>query len=70
MKKLKEYRKKFNYSCQDMADKLEISKSFYWQIENGKRRLSYKTALEISRIFNLKPDDIFYEEEIRNFFNI
>lgn len=70
MKKLKEYRKKYNYSCQDMADKLKISKSFYWQIENDKRRLSYNTALKISKVFNVKPDDIFYEEEIRKSLNL
>lgn len=70
MEKLKEYRKKYNYSCQDMADKLQISKSFYWQIENNKRRLSYHTAVEISKIFRVKPDDIFYEEEIKQVFNL
>lgn len=70
MERLKEYRKKYNYSCQDMADKLQISKSFYWQIENNKRRLSYRTAIEISKVFNVKPDDIFYEEEIKRFFNL
>lgn len=70
MERLKEYRKKYNYSCQDMADKLKISKSFYWQIENGKRRLSYRTAVEISKIFNIKPDDIFYEEEIKQVLNL
>ena len=70
MNKLKEYRKKYNYSCQYMADKLQISKSFYWQIENNKRRLSYHTALKIAKIFNVKPDDIFYEDEIKNFLNL
>lgn len=62
MTKLEEYRTKNNYSCQDMADKLSISKSFYWQIEKGKRRLSYTTACKIAKIFNVKPDVIFYEE--------
>lgn len=70
MKKLKEYRVKNNYSCQDMANMLGISKSFYWQIENNKRRLSYNTAIKISKVFGLKPDDIFYEEEIKSFFKI
>ena len=62
MNKLQEYRIKNNYSCQDMANKLKISKSFYWQIENGKRRLSYETALNIAKIFKTKPDNIFYED--------
>lgn len=62
MNSLEKYRIQFNYSCQDMADKLGISKSFYWQIEKGKRRLSYDIAFKISRIFETKPDNIFYEE--------
>ena len=62
MNKLEEYRSKNNYSCQDMADKLNISKSFYWQIEKGKRRLSYITACKIAKIFNVKPDTLFYED--------
>lgn len=62
MNKLRQYRIKHNYSCQYMADKLEISKSFYWQIENGKRRLSYDTAVKIARVFKTKPDALFFEE--------
>ena len=62
MSKLQQYRMKYNYSCQDMADKLNISKSFYWQIENKKRRLSYEIAIRIANIFGTKPDNIFYEE--------
>lgn len=62
MNKLEEYRLKYNYSCQDMADKLNISKSFYWQLEKGKRRLSYDAACRIAEIFKVKPDVIFYEE--------
>lgn len=62
MNKLQEYRLTHNYSCQDMANKLNISKSFYWQIENNKRRLSYEIAVKIADIFNTRPDNIFYEE--------
>lgn len=62
MNKLQQYRKKYNYSCQDMADKLNISKSFYWQIENNKRRLSYDIAFKIAKIFKVKPDNLFYED--------
>lgn len=67
MNKLQEYRLMNNYSCQYMADQLNISKSFYWQIENKKRRLSYEFALKIANIFNTTPDEIFYEEyKIKN----
>lgn len=62
MEKLKQIRIKNHYSCQFMADNLNMSKSFYWQIENDKRRLSYDTAYRIARIFKTKPDAIFYDE--------
>lgn len=60
MKKLRELRKKEGYSIYDMASMLEITPSFYSQLENGKRRLFYDMAVELSRIFHLRPDDIFY----------
>lgn len=62
MEKLKKIRRKNNYTCQMMSEKLNISKPFYWQIENGKRRLSYEMAIKIAAIFNMRPDDIFYSE--------
>lgn len=62
MEKLKDLRYKYRYSCQYMANHLGMSKSYYWQIENDKRRLSYETAIKIATIFKTKPDVIFYEE--------
>ncbi len=54
-------RKKRNLSCEDMSKILGLSKSYYWQIENKKRRLFYDHAVKIARIFQMKPDDLFYE---------
>ncbi len=62
MKKLKELRKANHLTHQMMANALNISKPFYWQLENNKRRLSYNMAVKIATILNTKPDDIFYEE--------
>ena len=62
METLKNYRIKHNLSYKKMGDLLGISKTFYWQIENNKRRLSYERAIKIARIFNVSPDEIFYEE--------
>ena len=61
LRKLKELRKQYNLTTQDMANKLHISKPFYSQLENQNRRLTYDMAVRISEIFNMKPDDIFYE---------
>lgn len=60
--KLKELRMKVGFSDSDMAKILGISKTFYWQIENGKRKLKYSMAIRIAEIFGLKPDDLFYED--------
>ena len=60
--KLKELRKAHNLSSREMSEKLCISKAFYSQIENRTRRLSYDMAIKIANIFELKPDEIFYEE--------
>lgn len=62
MKYLKEIRLKEGLSMQEMANLLKISKTFYWQIETGNRRLSYGMAVKIADIFQMKPDDIFLEE--------
>lgn len=62
MDKLKELRKDKGYTLQQMGDMLNISKIYYWQIENNKRRLYYEMAVKIADIFNKKPDNIFYEE--------
>ena len=63
---LKELREEKGLSYEEMAEKLSISKSYYWQIEHKNRRLSYEMAKSIAEIFDLKPDDIFYDEYKNN----
>lgn len=62
MKKLKEIRLKEKLTYEQMAKKLNISKTYYWQIENKKRKLSYNMAIKIAKIFKTKPDNIFYND--------
>lgn len=63
-KKLRETRLKHHYTSKYMAEKLHISKPFYSQLENDKRKLTYDMAIKIAKIFNLKPDKLFYEEHV------
>ena len=63
--KLKKLRLKNNYTSKDIADILGISKPFYSQIENGRRRLTYDMAVRIASIFKMKPDELFYEDHKR-----
>lgn len=63
MDKLKKLRKESGLTVYDMAKKLGITASFYSQIENKKRRLFYDMAIKIARIFDEKPDNLFYSEK-------
>lgn len=62
---LKELRLKHKYKTIDMARMLKVSPSFYSQIENNNRTLTYEMAVKIALIFNKKPDKIFYDEFIK-----
>ena len=66
MEKLREHRTQKGYSHKVMAEHLGISKTYYWQIENDVRRLSYVMAIKISEVFKMKPDDLFYDELKKN----
>ncbi|MEH7122077.1 helix-turn-helix transcriptional regulator [Bacillus sp. JJ1773] len=59
LQKLKEFRLKEGLTYQQVADKVGISKEYYWMIENGKRRLSYELSVKIAKAFKTNPDDIF-----------
>ncbi len=59
--KLKILRKNKNLSYSQMAKELNLSTSYYWQIENKKKKLYYGLAIKIANYFHLKPDDIFYD---------
>ncbi len=60
--KLKELRLKKKYTVEDMGRLLNLSSSYYWQLENGTRNLYYDQAIKIAKVFNKKPDQIFFED--------
>lgn len=62
IEKLEKLRKEKGYTCKQMGEMLHLCTAFYWQIENGQRGLYYSTAKKIANIFNLKPDELFYDE--------
>ncbi len=65
MTKLKKIRIAKQMSCKDMSNILNISKSFYWQIESMQRRLAYDMAIKIAQIFNMTPDELFLEDYLK-----
>lgn len=64
LEKLKNMRESENLTYQQVADKVGISKEYYWMIENGKRRLTYELAVKIAQVFKSNPDYIFLESEL------
>ena len=64
LEKLKEIRTKQGLTYQEVANRVNISKEYYWMIENGKRRLSYDLAVKIAGVFDKSPDDIFLNNEL------
>lgn len=64
LQKLRNLRLKASLTNQEVADKVGISKEYYWMIENGKRKLSYKLAVKIAKVFHTNPDNIFLDTEL------
>jgi putative transcriptional regulator len=62
---LQKMRKDSRMTIEQMSNELNISKAFYWQIENGHRRLSYPMAVKIAKIFDNRPDSIFYDDAMK-----
>lgn len=60
MGKVKQLREERQYSCRVMAEKLGISRTYYWQLEHNQRGLSYEMAVRIAAIFQKLPDDLFF----------
>lgn len=59
--KLRALRLAKKLSYKELALKLGLSTSYYWQLENKKKNLYYETAKKIASYFKLKPDDIFFD---------
>jgi len=64
LEKLKHIRTTEGLTYQQVADKVGISKEYYWMIENGKRRLTYELAVKIAKVFKASPDYIFLDNKL------
>ena len=62
-KRLAKLRIRKGYTLVKLAKKLGITKQYLWDIEDGRRNLSYKMAYNISKILECSPDEIFLEDE-------
>ncbi|GAF12150.1 repressor protein [Bacillus sp. JCM 19046] len=64
--KLKKVRLENHMTLEQVAKEIHVSTPFYWQIENGKRGLSYELAVKIAHVFSMKPDELFLDEYASN----
>ncbi len=62
LKLFKACRETSDYKYSDIAKALGISKAYAWQICNGKRKLYYEQAMIIAALFNMTPDELFYQD--------
>ena len=66
IEQLKKVREQSKLTAAEVAEKVGITKGYYSMIENGKRGLSYTIAVKIADVFDMKPDEIFFEHEFTN----
>lgn len=61
---LKRIRKRMNMTQEELATKMEISRSYLSDIENGRKNLSIKTVKKLADSLGLSVNDLFNDETI------
>lgn len=60
--KIKDLREQFNYTQQDLAEKVKVSRQTIISLENGKYNPSIFLAYNIAKVFKLSIEDVFLFE--------
>ncbi len=63
-KRIRELREFQNYTREELAEKINISAKFLYEIEMGKKGFSAKTLYKISRALSVSSDYIMLGEEL------
>lgn len=66
MNRIKKLREEFKYTQQDLADRLDGSKSVIGLYENETRKPSMEVLIKLSEIFDCSIDYILCKTDIRN----
>lgn len=61
-KKLEEIRKSKKVTLQSLADSAGVTKQYMWDLEKGRRVLSYYMAYKIAIHLGTTPDELFLED--------
>ena len=56
---LKKLRKSYNFTQEQLAEKLNISRVNYTRYENGKVRPDYETLIAIADFYDISLDELF-----------
>lgn len=65
-KKLIAFRESENFSPEEMAKEIKVSKSMYYKIEQGTRNPSYNFIVKIKKRFPYIDANIFVSEEVKD----
>lgn len=61
--KLEEIREKFNYTQEELADKLGVSRQTMNSLENGKYNPSIQLAFRLAKFFDMSIESLFIFED-------
>ncbi len=56
---IKKFRREKNLSQEDLADKIDIDRSYMGFIERGERNVTLEKIMRISKVLNVKIRDLF-----------
>ncbi len=62
-------RKEKGMNLEDVANRLHVSKAYISMIETGKRSLDYEMAIQMAKIFDIRPDELFFEDVVKSLSN-
>lgn len=62
---IKEKRKTYGYTQEQLAEQLELSYSYYTKIENGYQTPSLNTLVKITSALHLSLDKLIYEDTVK-----
>lgn len=61
--KIKEFRKKYGATQEDLANGVGVTRQTIISLENGKYNASLQLAFKIAQYFNVKIEEVFIFEE-------
>lgn len=68
LSKFRFLRKEKGLNLEDIARELNVSKAYVSMIETGKRSLDYEMAIQMAKIFDIRPDEIFFDDIVKSHF--